>query len=94
MASLLSASFEAFFLDNEMHSANFRILGGIKVDDETLDLETIENAIVGEGHFLESIRPLPAWNGTMCISIWRILTRPSHGPKKAMPISGGQPTGG
>ena len=52
MASLLGASFEAFLLDNEMHSANFRILRGIEVNDETLDLETIENAIIGEGHFL------------------------------------------
>jgi len=51
-ASLLGASFEAFLLDNEMHSAIFRTLRGIEVNDETLDLDGIENAVVGEGHFL------------------------------------------
>jgi trimethylamine--corrinoid protein Co-methyltransferase len=51
-ASLLGASFEAFILDNEMHSAIYRTLRGIEVNDETLDLEQIENAVTGEGHFL------------------------------------------
>jgi len=51
-ASLLGASFEAFLLDNEMHGAIYRTLRGIEVNDETLDLEKIENAVTGEGHFL------------------------------------------
>jgi len=51
-ASLLGASFEAFLLDNEMHGAIYRTLRGIEVNDETLDLEKIEQAVTGEGHFL------------------------------------------
>jgi trimethylamine--corrinoid protein Co-methyltransferase len=51
-ASLLGASFEAFVLDNEMHSAIYRTLRGIEVTDETLSVETISNAVLGEGHFL------------------------------------------
>lgn len=52
MASLLGASFEAFLIDNDMHSAIYRIMRGIEVNDETMDLKSIENAITGEGHFL------------------------------------------
>ncbi|MGR3492389.1 MAG: trimethylamine methyltransferase family protein [Shimia sp.] len=51
-ASLLGASFEAFILDDEMHSAIYRTLRGIEVDDDTLGFETIREAVLGEGHFL------------------------------------------
>ena len=51
-ASLLGASFEAFLLDDEMHSAIYRTLRGIEVDEATLGFETIREAVLGEGHFL------------------------------------------
>jgi trimethylamine--corrinoid protein Co-methyltransferase len=52
MASLLGASFEAFVLDNEMLSHIHRTIRGIEVNDETLSVEAIEQAVYGEGHFL------------------------------------------
>lgn len=52
MASLLGASFEAFLIDHDMHSAIYRTLRGIEVNDDTLSLDSIETAITGEGHFL------------------------------------------
>ncbi|XDZ66527.1 trimethylamine methyltransferase family protein [Alphaproteobacteria bacterium LSUCC0684] len=51
-AALLGASFEAFLLDNDMHSAIYRTLRGIEVNDDTIALEHIEHAILGDGHFL------------------------------------------
>ena len=53
-ASLLGASFEAFLLDDEMHSHTYRALRGIEVSDETLGFQAICDAILGEGHFLGS----------------------------------------
>ncbi|MBG6211865.1 trimethylamine--corrinoid protein Co-methyltransferase [Labrenzia sp. EL_126] len=51
-ASLLGASFEAFVLDDEMHSLTYRALRGIEVSPETLAFEAIRDAVLGEGHFL------------------------------------------
>ncbi|MEO0865595.1 MAG: trimethylamine methyltransferase family protein, partial [Pseudomonadota bacterium] len=51
-AALLGASFEAFVLDDDMHSATYRILRGIEVSDDTLDFDGICAAVTGEGHFL------------------------------------------
>lgn len=51
-ASLLGASFEAFVLDDEMHAATYRILRGVEVSEETIGLEAIHAAVLGEGHFL------------------------------------------
>ena len=51
-ASLLGASFEAFLIDDEMHSAIYRTLRGVEVSDETIGLEAISEAVLGEGHFL------------------------------------------
>ena len=51
-ASLLGASFEAFVLDDEMHSNTYRALRGIEVTDENLGFDAICTAILGEGHFL------------------------------------------
>ncbi len=52
MASLLGASFEAFVLDDEMHSLIYRTLRGVEVNDGTLSFEAIRDAVLGEGHFL------------------------------------------
>ncbi|MEX0327717.1 MAG: trimethylamine methyltransferase family protein [Ruegeria sp.] len=51
-ASLLGASFEAFVLDDEMHSNTYRTLRGIEVTDENLGFQAICDAVLGEGHFL------------------------------------------
>lgn len=59
-ASLLGASFEAFLLDDEMHSNTYRILRGIEVSDENLGREAIHNAVLGDGHFLGSDHTIEA----------------------------------
>ncbi|WP_170336711.1 trimethylamine methyltransferase family protein [Ruegeria arenilitoris] len=51
-ASLLGASFEAFVLDDEMHSNTYRALRGIEVTDDNLGFDAICDAVLGEGHFL------------------------------------------
>lgn len=53
-ASLLGVSFEAFVLDDEMHSNTYRALRGIEVSEENLGFEAICGAVLGEGHFLGS----------------------------------------
>ncbi len=59
-ASLLGASFEAFVLDDEMHSASYRILRGIEVGPETLDPDAIIEAVLGTGHFLSAAQTMAA----------------------------------
>jgi len=51
-ASLLGASFEAFVLDDEMHSHTYRALRGIEVNSDNLGYEAIVDAVLGDGHFL------------------------------------------
>ncbi|MEJ8561197.1 trimethylamine methyltransferase family protein [Yoonia sp. GPGPB17] len=59
-ASLLGASFEAFILDDEMHSHTYRALRGIEVTDDNLGYEAIIEAVTGEGHFLGGTHTLAA----------------------------------
>lgn len=51
-ASLLGASFEAFLLDDEMHSHTYRALRGIEVSTANLGYDAIVDAVLGDGHFL------------------------------------------
>ena len=51
-ASLLGASFEAFVLDDEMHSNTYRALRGIEVTEANLGFDAICEAVLSEGHFL------------------------------------------
>ncbi|AFO92232.1 trimethylamine methyltransferase MttB [Phaeobacter inhibens] len=51
-ASLLGVSFEAFVLDDEMHSNTYRALRGIEVTDENLGFDAVCDAVLGDGHFL------------------------------------------
>lgn len=60
MASLLGASFEAFVADNEMLGHVNRMIRGIEVNDETLGLDAIAEAIAGDGHFLGSAHTMAA----------------------------------
>ena len=59
-ASLLGASFEAFILDDEMHSNIYRALRGIEVTEENLGFDAIVDAVLGEGHFLGGAQTLAA----------------------------------
>jgi trimethylamine--corrinoid protein Co-methyltransferase len=59
-ASLLGASFEAFILDDEMHSAIYRILRGVEVSEENLGFDAICESVLGEGHFLGSAQTMAA----------------------------------
>ncbi|MGB3314395.1 MAG: trimethylamine methyltransferase family protein [Albidovulum sp.] len=60
MASLLGASFEAFILDDEMHSMIYRTLRGVEVNEDTLGFDAICEAVLGEGHFLGGAHTLAA----------------------------------
>lgn len=59
-ASLLGASFEAFVLDDEMHSHTYRALRGIEVSEDNLGYDAICEAVLGEGHFLGGQQTLEA----------------------------------
>ena len=59
-ASLLGASFEAFILDDEMHSNTYRVLRGVEVTDENLGFDAICAAVLGDGHFLGGEHTLAA----------------------------------
>lgn len=59
-ASLLGASFEAFVLDDEMHSATYRALRGIEVSAENLGYDAICDAVLGDGHFLGGAQTMAA----------------------------------
>lgn len=59
-ASLLGASFEAFVLDDEMHSNTYRALRGIEVSDDNLGFDAICEAVLGSGHFLGGAHTIAA----------------------------------
>lgn len=59
-ASLLGVSFEAFVLDDEMHSHTYRALRGIEVTEDNLGFDAICDAVNGEGHFLGGPHTLAA----------------------------------
>ena len=59
-ASLLGASFEAFILDDEMHSHIYRALRGVEVTEETLGFDAICEAVLGVGHFLGGAHTIAA----------------------------------
>jgi trimethylamine--corrinoid protein Co-methyltransferase len=60
MASLLGASFEAFILDDEMHSMIYRAMRGIEVSNETLGFDAICETVLGAGHFLGGTETIAA----------------------------------
>ncbi|WP_170607453.1 trimethylamine methyltransferase family protein [Ruegeria arenilitoris] len=59
-ASLLGASFEAFILDDEMHSGIYRALRGVEVTENNLGFDAIVEAVLGDGHFLGGPQTLAA----------------------------------
>ena len=59
-ASLLGASFEAFILDDEMHSHTYRALRGVEVSADNFGFEAITEAVLGPGHFLGGAHTIAA----------------------------------
>lgn len=59
-ASLLGASFEAFVLDDEMHSHIYRAIRGVEVNDDTLGFDAICDAVLNAGHFLGGAHTISA----------------------------------
>ena len=53
-------SFEAFILDDEMHSATYRALRGVEVSEENLGYDAICEAVLGDGHFLGGAQTMAA----------------------------------
>ena len=51
-ASLMGCSYEALVIDNDMLGMAQRVIRGIEVSDETLSVETIKAAVLGDGHYL------------------------------------------
>jgi len=60
MAALLGVSFESFVLDDEMHAATYRILRGIEVKPEALEVSAMADTILSEGHFLGNAQTIAA----------------------------------
>ena len=58
LGSLMTCSYEAMVIDNDMIGNVLRTIRGIEVSEETLSLETIREAALGPGHFLGSKQTL------------------------------------
>ena len=54
LAALLSCSYEAFVIDNEIVASTLRAVRGIEVTDETIGLDVIADTVAGPGHYLGS----------------------------------------
>ena len=51
-AGLMAASFEAYVIDNDMLGTILRATAPLELSAQTLAVETIREAVMGEGHFL------------------------------------------
>jgi trimethylamine--corrinoid protein Co-methyltransferase len=58
MGSLMGLSYESMVIDNDMLGAILRSVRGIEVDDDTLSVEVIRNAVHGDGHYLRQPQTL------------------------------------
>jgi trimethylamine--corrinoid protein Co-methyltransferase len=58
LASVIASSYEAFVIDNDMLGNVLRAIRGIEVNDDTLGLEHIREAVEGVGHFLGDAQTL------------------------------------
>ncbi len=58
LASLLACSNEMMVIDDEILGAALRTVRGIEVNDETLSVQVIEDAVNGPGHYLGSEQTL------------------------------------
>jgi trimethylamine--corrinoid protein Co-methyltransferase len=58
VGSLMGLSFESLVIDNDMLGTVLRTVRGIEVNDETLSVDVIRDAVAGEGHFLRQDQTL------------------------------------
>jgi trimethylamine--corrinoid protein Co-methyltransferase len=58
LASLLACSNEMMVIDNDILASVLRAVRGIEVTSETMAADAIEDAVVGEGHFLAAEQTL------------------------------------
>jgi trimethylamine--corrinoid protein Co-methyltransferase len=58
VGSLMGLSFESLVIDNDMLGTVLRTVRGIEVNDETLSVDVIRDAVAGEGHFLRQEQTL------------------------------------
>ncbi len=58
VGSLMALSLEALVIDNDMLGSILRTVRGIEINEETLSVDVIENAVKGEGHFLREEQTL------------------------------------
>ncbi|MBE2274938.1 MAG: trimethylamine methyltransferase family protein [Rhodobacteraceae bacterium] len=58
LASVIASSYEAFVIDNDMLGNVLRAIRGIEVNDDTLALGHIREAVEGAGHFLGDAQTL------------------------------------
>ena len=58
VGSLMGLSYEALVIDNDMLGTVLRTVRGIEVNDDTLSVDIIRDAIAGEGHFLRQEQTL------------------------------------
>jgi len=58
VGSLMGLSYESLVIDNDMLGAVLRTVRGIEVNDETLSVDVIRQAVAGEGHFLRQEQTL------------------------------------
>lgn len=59
-ASLLGAAPESYIIDNDMLGAIMRTVRGIEVNDDTLSVDTVNEVVTGEGHYLGHSQTLGA----------------------------------
>lgn len=58
LGSLLGCSLEALVIDNDMLGVAQRVLAGLEVNEETLSVDIIRDAVLGPGHFLGQAQTL------------------------------------
>ncbi|MFN9954957.1 MAG: trimethylamine methyltransferase family protein, partial [bacterium] len=58
VGSLMGLSYEALVIDNDMLGTVLRTVRGIEVNEDTLSLEVIRDAVRGEGHYLRQQQTL------------------------------------
>ena len=88
LASLLGCSHEAMIIDDDMLASIHRIARGIEVNDDTLSVDVIADAVAGPGHFLGEAQTMELMETEFVYP--KLQTGPllMTGRRRAAPISG------
>jgi trimethylamine--corrinoid protein Co-methyltransferase len=62
LESMLTVAYEQYVIDDDINGSVMRMVRGIEVSDETLSVDVIEEACLGEGHFLGTQQSLAMMN--------------------------------